>query len=304
VAWPKPTRRASFLKPRRKARSRFGSRRCAIYFGRAPEDKFDHFTHGISTDMLSRIIVRFCLLAFGGAAVVWADITLPTFWREAPIERIAQQVIEGDVFVGEDLGQGLAGMLPAVEANERADHCVAPARQAAAVIRVRLAEDAIAAVEPETLDTSLAALQRSIRVSLMCSPADPFLWFVLFWVENYVQGFSADHFRYLRMSYALGPNEGWIALKRSPFALALYDQLPPDLAEKAGNEFVRLVGSGFVREAATILTTSGWRSRAALLARLQDLPTRSRESFAAAVYDLGYDVDVPGVKRAEPRPWR
>jgi hypothetical protein len=265
---------------------------------------FDVVTHGISIDMLSRIIVRFCLLALGGAALLWGAITLPTFWREVPIERIGQQVIEGDLFVGEDLDQGLARMLPLVEANERADHCVAPARHAAAVIRVRMAEDAIAAADPETLDTSLAALQRSIRGSLACSPADPFLWFILFWVENSVQGFSPDHFRYLRMSYALGPNEGWIALKRSAFALALYDQLPPDLAEKAGSEFVRLIESGFVREAAVILTTSGWRNRAALLARLQELPTRSRAVFAGAVYNLGYDIEVPGVRRPEPRPWR
>jgi hypothetical protein len=254
--------------------------------------------------MLSRIIARFCLAGFGAAAVAWGAVTLPTFWRQAPIERIGQQVIEGDTFVGEDLDQGLAKVLPAVEAIERADRCVAPARHAAAIIRVRMAEDAFAAAEPEMLDTSLASLQRSIRGSLACSPADPFLWFILFWVENSVQGFSPDHFRYLRMSYALGPNEGWIALKRSPFAVALYDQLPPDLAEKAGSEFVRLIQSGFIREAAVILTTSGWRNRSALLARLQELPTRYRGVFAGAVYDLGYDIEVPGVKRPEPRPWR
>jgi hypothetical protein len=38
--------------------------------------------------------------------------------------------------------------------------------------------------------------------------------------------------------------------------------------------------------------------------RLQTLPTFRREALARAVGDIGYVIDMPGIKRAEPRPWR
>jgi hypothetical protein len=243
--------------------------------------------------------VRGCLVAFGGFAVIWSTLTLPTFWRDEPLERIARQVVAGDVFVGD----GLATLLPAVEAIEQADRCIPEARHAAAVIRVRMTEDVVAAVEPARLDASLAALRTSIRGALACSPADPFLWMVLFWVENAVEGLKPEHFAYLRMSYALGPNEGWIALKRSRYALALYAVLPPDLAKRASTEFVGLINTGFVREAAAIFAASGWGDRALLLPHLKELPLFRREAFARAVRDAGFDAEVPGVKRADPRPW-
>jgi hypothetical protein len=245
-------------------------------------------------------IARIGMIALGAGAIAWAMLTLPTFWREASIERVADQVIAGDTFVGE----GLTPMLAAVEANEASDRCLPPARRAAAIIRVRLAEEAMAAAESDRIDAALGALRDSIRGSLACSPADSFLWLVLFWVENARDGFSPAHFAYLRMSYALGPNEGWIALKRSPLALALYARLPPDLADKAAAEFVGLIDSGFVRQAAGFLTASAWPHRDALLPRLQALPTFRREALARAVADIGYVIDIPGVKRAEPRPWR
>jgi hypothetical protein len=106
------------------------------------------------------------------------------------------------------------------------------------------------------------------------------------------------------MSYVTGPNEGWVALKRSPFALALYETLPPKIADMAATELVALIKSGFVRQSANIFITSGWRNRQALLARLAVLPMPARQAFAHAVYDAGGDIEMPGIRRPEWRPWR
>jgi hypothetical protein len=164
-----------------------------------------------------------------------------------------------------------------------------------------MAEQAI--VDGDDIDMQLNALRDSIRRSLACSPADPFLWVVLYWVEINRNGFQPDYLKYLRLSYQLGPNEGWIALKRNGYALAIFQQLPPDLAEMAIAEFATLVDTGFYAETAAILTGPGWPEREMLLSHLKDVSERYKEAFAKAVYKLGYDVNVPGVVLRDPRPW-
>lgn len=248
---------------------------------------------------LVRIISRVLVVALGAAGVAWGAYALPPFWRQSPLEGMAKHIIAGDPYKTE----ALRAFEPAVEQVEQSHFCRPAARQAAAIIRLRLAEDAMAAGEQDRVDGALTSLREAIRRSIGCSPADPFLWVVLFWVENTVDGFEPGHMQYLRMSYRLGPNEGWIALKRSPLALALFDRLPPDLADMAVMEFANLLNSRFDREAVAIFTGPGWRARNRLLAGLKNVSEIARESFARALYTDGYDVDVPGIRRPDPRPW-
>lgn len=247
---------------------------------------------------LGRSAARTFMVLLGGFALAWSAYVLPVFWQQAPFERIATRVIAGDPFKP----RALAELLPGVQALERGRVCRPSGLRAAAVIRLRLAEDSIKGGEPE-IDGSLNSLRDSIHLSLECSPADPFLWLVLFWVENALNGFSPDHLAYLRMSYREGPDEGWIALKRNGFALALLDQLPPDLAETALAEFQRLLSSGFYEAALAIFTGPGWLNRNLLLSRIKNVPDLNREVFARMLHGEGYQVDVPGTKRFGERPW-
>jgi hypothetical protein len=41
-----------------------------------------------------------------------------------------------------------------------------------------------------------------------------------------------------------------------------------------------------------------------LLRRLEDAPDEARRGFARSADREGYDIAVPGVERADPRPWR
>ncbi len=155
-----------------------------------------------------------------------------------------------------------------------------------------------------TLDADLQKLHRSIRMSLVNAPADPFLWVVLFWLENTQNGFSRSHLKFLQMSYSEGPNEGWVAVNRNRQALVIFAQLPSELRGKAINEFAGLVRSGFIAPAANILVGPGWPVREKLLAVLRDVPQIQRERLAKAVISLGREISVPGVKPPTPRPWR
>jgi hypothetical protein len=229
--------------------------------------------------------------------VVWGSQAVTVFARQETIERVATHVVNGDPFKSEVL----ATLLPQVEAAERAERCRPVALHAAAIIRTRIAEQGL--LDGVDIDASLHSLSDSIHRSLACSPADPFLWFVLYWVETNRNGFQADYLRYLRLSYRLGPNESWIALKRNRYALAVFQRLPPDLAQMAITEFAKLLDTGFYAETVAIFTGPGWRERALLLPSLKDVAERHRQAFATALYKLGYDVDVPGIVRPDPRPW-
>jgi len=244
-----------------------------------------------------QIALRISLVGLGFVAVAWGTQAMAVFSRQVTIERVAAHVVNGDPFKSEVL----ASLMPQVEAAEQAERCRPAGLHSAAIIRTRIAEQALS--DSGDIDASLLSLSNSIRRSLACSPADSFLWFVLYWVESNRNGFQADYLRYLRLSYQLGPYESWIALKRNRYALAVFQRLPPDLAQKAITEFAKLVDTGFYADTVAIFTGPGWRERALLLPGLKDVAERHRQAFARALYKLGYDVDVPGIARPVPRPW-
>src|SRR5262249_17455441 len=101
--------------------------------------------------------------------------------------------------------------------------------------------------------------------------------------------------KYLRMSYGLGPNEGWINLKRNPAAFAIFEQLPRDLGEKVIQEFVNLLKGGFHTQAADILAGPAWRLREQLLPRLREVDPFHLRAFAKVLDSKAINIAVPGV---------
>ncbi len=144
-------------------------------------------------------------------------------------------------------GVTLAEQLPTIESIEKAAWCRPAALRSAAIIRLRMVEAAASTGDHKHADEDLKSLGNVIRSSLSCLPADPFLWLVLYWVESTQNGIKPEYLNYLRMSYQLGPNEGWIALKRNPVAFANFALLPADLATDAINEFLGLINSELYR---------------------------------------------------------
>ena len=101
-----------------------------------------------------------------------------------------------------------------------------------------VAEDAASSADGSVLDAKMEQARAAIRASLACSPADPLLWIAVYWIDKFRDGFRVEQLDELRMSYRLGPNEGWIAIKRNP---VVFDELPTDLADYAIREFVRIL---------------------------------------------------------------
>jgi hypothetical protein len=241
-------------------------------------------------------MVRIGLITFGAAAISWGLAVFPVFWREAPIEWVARRVAAGDSFKV----AVLASQLPAVAAAESSSYCRPAGIRGAAVIRLRLAELAFTTDDRGLIDSAIEAARQTIHDALSCSPADPFLWMGLYWVES-VRTSTQPDLGYLRMSYRLGPNEGWIAVTRNRIAFALFSQLPPDLAEDAIHEFAGLLEAEQYDTTVQIFTGPAWPVHDLILPHLAGVSLQHRTAFARAVYAAGYDVAVPGVSPVGPR---
>jgi hypothetical protein len=246
---------------------------------------------------ISIVATRVFVLALGLMSVCWGGYAMAQLWTDSSLARPARFALMGAPFRNERLLE----FLPALAVAEQARPCRPDARHAAAVLRVLVAEQAFAGRDTAGIDVRLAEARSAIRASLACAPADSFLWFALFWIENTIAGFSADHVGYLRMSYMFGPNEGWINLKRNRFAFAVFRQLPPEVARRVLDEFVTLIKNDFYKEAVAIFTGPAWTVRDQVLARLAGLGERRREAFAKELYAQDYDVDVPGIPQPNVR---
>jgi len=249
----------------------------------------------VAFTIASRIFV--CCMAV--VTIAWGCYVMPIVWSQSGAAQIAGYIISGDPFQAKVL-TSLTPRLDIIQ-SEKWDH--PSAVRNSAVIRLRIFENEISDGDQKSIDIQLTKLRETVAKSLANAPADPFLWVVLFWLENTQNGYNTEHLKYLRMSYALGPEEGWVAVRRSRIALAIFPQLPPDIAEYAKSEFVRLVDSRMYYEAADILVGPGWVIRSTLLAGLKDATELNRKLFDNTVYRMGYDVSVPGVEQREKRPW-
>ena len=238
------------------------------------------------------LLARTFLVTLGCIAVWWGISELPFFWQGSVIKRIATQIIAGDSFKIETLAQ----QLPSIDSIEKSGSCHPAALRSAAIIQLRMLEMARSENDRQRPDEQSKSVANLIRSSLSCAPADPFLWLALYSVGVNEGGLKPDYLKYLRLSYLLGPHEGWIALKRNPLAFAAFQQLPPDLGEAAVNELIAMIlDSHFTDSAADILIGPAWPERELILPHLSRLTDSQRQLFAENLTRRGYDLNVPGI---------
>ncbi|HTV28338.1 MAG TPA: hypothetical protein VMF32_11200 [Xanthobacteraceae bacterium] len=249
-------------------------------------------------DTLVRL-ARLFIVLLGVAGTFWGMATFPIFWYQLPIERTAAAILD----YGSFKSFSFDALLPAVHQIEQSIYCRPEALRSAAVIRLRLAEDAMASGQRDAIDARFSALEGSILRTLDCSPSDSFFWMVLAWLDDAREGPRREQLTYLRVSYRLGPHEGWVAARRNRVALSMFRRLPPDLAQAAMHEFANMVASWASWDAIAIFTGPGWPIHERLLASLNHVGQLQRDAFAKILYAQGYNVVVPGVRAPEPRPW-
>jgi hypothetical protein len=221
----------------------------------------------------------------GLVGIVWGVSEFPALRQESTIKKIADRILVGDVYKFEILLKQSSIVAP----TQNPELCRPLTVRSAAVIRLRLAEISDnSALGPATVRTNLAV--EAIRQSLACSPADPFFWLALYALE------PSAPLNYLTASYRLGPNEGWIALKRNPVAFANFDELPEDLRRIVVQEFVRIVEMDTIDDAMKIFVGPAWDNRELILSQMDRVPLEQRLQLQAALTRAGYDVLVPGTR--------
>jgi hypothetical protein len=246
------------------------------------------------------LLARGFIVILGCIAVWWGVFEFSAFWQASSTERIADRIIAGDPFKVEILDR----QLPTINSIESSAYCYPSALRSAAIVRLRMVEAAASANDNdrEYLDEHSKSLGSVIRSSLSCAPADPFLWLAL-WVESTESGSKPDDLKYLRMSYRLGPNEGWIAVKRNLLAFSVFQQLPAEFREHTISEFGALLESKFSEQAAEIFIGPAWPERKSILSHLTRVTHQDLQLFADALYRRGYNVNVPGINQRDLGPW-
>jgi hypothetical protein len=238
-----------------------------------------------------------CLL--GLAAIAWGGCELPLFWRQTPLDRMASEILQGQTFAT----PALMDEAKRIEASEKSSSCNPAALNDAAAIRLAIVDNLMAEHDRTLLTSAYGSLNQATRAALSCAPADSFEWLTLFWLDLSGHGFTAKNAVFLRLSYALGPNEGWIALRRNRLAIALFPRLPSDLAEDAVDEFVNLVDTdSLYPETAEIFSSASPVVQQRLAEALSSAKPIPRETFARTIYDNGVNIQIPGVERPS-RPW-
>ena len=176
-------------------------------------------------------IVRLFTVALGLLAITWSLVVFPGFWHTSVVQPVAADILEGERFKTEIL----LPLTPTMQLVERATCCQSTALRSTAIIQLFMWEQEKSGAARESLRPEHLVIK-----SLSCTPTDSFLWLALFSAEMQV-GSTKDKFQYLRMSYRLGPHEGWIALRRNRVVVPILEKLPPDLATAAIKEFAELV---------------------------------------------------------------
>jgi hypothetical protein len=246
---------------------------------------------------MPKLVWRGFSVVFGICAIAWAVVVFPIFRAEIPLIDAAQRMLSGDKF---NVTQ-LAAMRGQLQASPGVALQQASALQSAAVIRLQLMEDEWRASNRRSA-TDLAELQEAVNATLAQSPTNSFMWLVDLWLKRLRAEDRDNDLTLLRLSYWYGPNEAWIATRRSPLALNVFSSLPSELAEQVVSEFTGLVKARLHVDAAEILAGPGWAFRERLLSRLLEVDEDNRRVFARILASKGVDgVTVPGVRE---RPFR
>jgi len=237
-------------------------------------------------------LARSITATFGICSIVWAISSIPVYRTEAAFASSAQHILLGEKFNTEQLSR-LRHQLDTTPASSLRSLAL----NNAAIIRLRLAENDLAAGNRQLAASDLEDLQTAMTAALAGTPTNSFLWLTAYWLQNLRAGSPDGGLKFLRVSYLSGPNEAWIAVKRNPLALSIFPSLPDEIAERALAEFTGLVRSGLYLDAASILAGSGQAVREKLLSRLVEIQEADRRAFAKVLESKNLDgAIVPGVE--------
>lgn len=241
------------------------------------------------------VVVAMAVTVFG-----WSVFTYSVILPSAEIDNLGTQIAAGESFKRETL----TSLQPQIDVLQKRRWLPPRTRRNIALIELRLAELDLLGGKAIANNRQFERAQHAIVESLRSAPSDGFMWLALFWLLKTRDGFGQALVPLLNMSYLMAPHEGWIALRRNPAVVTLLPSLPSDVARQAIAEFRSLVETQpYIDAAAAILTGPGWPYHDLLIRSLNNVPDDARQEFDNDVFNLGFDVTIPGVEARGSRPW-
>ncbi|MGY3079899.1 hypothetical protein ACVWZZ_006307 [Bradyrhizobium sp. LM6.10] len=255
--------------------------------------------------MLGRLAVpkgwiRGLLLLLGLSSVVWSAPLIPQFSAAAPLKGVTARIVADERF----RGSVLEGVLTSIQGISECCVWRSDLSRSKALILLSVAEERALRRSSDEANHAALSADEGLRSALSLNPSDSFLWMLLYSLEVTRNGFDATSTTILGQSYATGPREMWIALRRNRMALATFSLLNNSLQESVVNEFVSMVGSDLTEEAAANLLGVGWSYREILLAGLRSTDTTSREALARRLAREGAKISVPGIDLGDRQWWQ
>jgi hypothetical protein len=251
--------------------------------------------------LVARLLARALLCIMGIGAIAWGSFVFPIFWQQIRLDRLAAEYVQGHALPM----RSLLDESRRAAAAERTAVCNPVTLHDIVILRLAIVEEAMQQANAHLISSGYSPIDDAIRKALACAPTDSAAWLILFWQDVIKRrGAQTDTMNYLRLSYGLGPNEGWIALWRNRLAIAMFEQLPDDLKDDALREFVGLLDTErLYAETILIFGQATPSVRARIVQRLEHVPGVPRQIFATVLYDKGLAQGIPGAWMADAKAW-
>ncbi|MCL8485495.1 MULTISPECIES: hypothetical protein [Bradyrhizobium] len=164
--------------------------------------------------------------------------------------------------------------------------CDSHAQHTLLLLEIPLLDAALRAGAVKEFDQRMAAMEERTRLTLSCAPRDSFAWLVAFGLALGHGHLDDSAFALLAQSYQTGPNEAWIAVRRTILASPVITRAPDGVKAEILDEFGTLVRRGFVDVVAKAYVSAPSQAQALLKSRIDQLDSRAQTSFAKAVESL------------------
>jgi hypothetical protein len=243
---------------------------------------------------------RVLTVILGVTSIVWGLTFFEPSYRQDYLDPIASDFLAGrPIRIGSLFEQDTR-----LNKAEKMNLCDPRLVQDTAVIRLGILNEAIAGSDAKLTGMSYDALHASTLRALSCTPSDPFLWLILFWLDVSKKGVGLSNMEFLRLSYELGPREGWIGVWRVRLAVSLFDKLAPDLANDSVNEFKELLETNrsYAWAADTFIGADAM-ARDRIVDSLKTAQPSVVRNFVDALDHKGLSIEIPSVNTVPDRPW-
>ncbi|CCE01349.1 hypothetical protein [Bradyrhizobium sp. STM 3809] len=226
----------------------------------------------------TRVLFNAILLLVAVSGLVWGGLSAKDAAISDDFISTEARLLRFETFTADAATRALQ-----LAQTNRVSPCDTHAQRTLLLLEIPLLDAALRAGSGKEFDERIASMEARARLTLSCAPRDSFAWLVAFGLALGHGHLDAGAFALLAQSYATGPNEAWIAVRRTIIASPVLMQAPGDVREEILDEFGRLVSRGFVDVSAKAYLSAPSAAQDLLKARVEQLDPRAQSAFAKTV---------------------